>query len=103
MTFEGLKFEITNADYLNAQYERSLEETACKTLKMRTTTRKNFLLPSVFQFVELNTELIATETSCPGEIVCGQLLEKRVCFYLSLSLLNETPKGQSSQLRLLRT
>ena len=30
---------------------------------------------------------MATETSCPREVVCGQLLEKRVCFYLSLSLL----------------
>ena len=43
-----------------------------------------------------DSRLIATETSCPRETVCGQLLEKTVCFHLSLCLLNETPKGESS-------
>ena len=42
---------------------------------------------------------IATENSCPVETFCGQLLEKAVCFHLSLSLLNETPKGQSFRLK----
>ena len=42
--------------------------------------------------------LIATENSCPGETFCGQLLEKTDIFRMSLSLLNETPKGQSSRL-----
>ena len=43
--------------------------------------------------------LIATGISCPGETFSRQLPEKTVCFHLSLSLLYETPKMQSSRLK----
>ena len=30
-----------------------------------------------------DSRLIATETSCPGEAFCGELIEETVCFHLS--------------------
>ena len=63
--------------------------------KYRTKRRNYFFQTKVVG----DSLLIATENSCPGETFCGQLLEKRNCYNLSLRLLNETPKGYSSWLK----
>ena len=42
---------------------------------------------------------IATASSCPRESFRGQLPEKTFSSHLSSNLLNETPKGQSSRLK----
>ena len=46
-----------------------------------------------------DSRLIASEISFPMETFLRKTTRKSVCFHLSLSLLNETPKRQSSRMK----